>query len=118
MVRAASRQVGGVEELAPGGRPDPRTLFEEHVDYVWITLRHLGAREADLEDLTHEDFMRVFDHLDQYDPARPVRPWLFACAYRIASEQRRLARHRLEVLGSGVEALDGSPPTDVVMEQD
>lgn len=118
MVRASSRQVEEVKDPAPGARPDPRTIFEEYFDYVWTTLRHLGAREADLEDLTHEVFIRVCERLDHYDTARPIRPWLFAFAYRVASEQRRLAHHRREVLGSGFEARDASPSADVAMEQD
>jgi RNA polymerase sigma-70 factor (ECF subfamily) len=117
MVWARLRQVREVEGYAPEGRPDPRAIFEEYFDYVWTTLRYLGAREADLEDLTHEVFMRVFDRLDHFDTARPMRPWLFAFAYRIASEQRRLTRRRGEVLGSGVEAVDASPSAELAMER-
>lgn len=61
---------------------------------MWTTLRRLGVRHADLEDVTHEVFLKVYGKLDQYDPARPVRPWLFAFAFRAASDYRRLARHR------------------------
>src|SRR6185312_6263556 len=33
----------------------------------------------------------------------PVRPWLFAFVFRCASDWRRLARHRVELLGAAVE---------------
>ena len=42
-------------------------------------------------------FVEVFRNLHRYDPARPLRPWLFAFAFRFASDYRRLARHRVEV---------------------
>jgi RNA polymerase sigma-70 factor (ECF subfamily) len=54
--------------------------------------------------VTHDVLVQVFKNLHRYDPARPIRPWLFAFALRIASDYRRLARHRLEVLDDGAGA--------------
>jgi RNA polymerase sigma-70 factor (ECF subfamily) len=73
--------------------------------YVWNSLRRLGAPTADLEDLTHDVFVQVQRRIADYDPARPVRPWLFAFAYHIASAHRRRAHRRREVLGEP----DGEP---------
>jgi RNA polymerase sigma-70 factor, ECF subfamily len=84
-------------------------LFERHFDYVWFTLRRLGVLERDLEDVTHDVFVQVYKQLDEFDDARPVRPWLFGFSYRLASDYRRLARHRFEMLGDDVDPLDGSP---------
>jgi RNA polymerase sigma-70 factor (ECF subfamily) len=91
---------------------DLGTLFEEQFDYVWDSLRRLGTRPADLEDLVHEVFLRVHGRLSEYDGSRPVRPWLFGFAFRVASEHRRLARHRIEVLDSSSEAVDPGRPAD------
>jgi RNA polymerase sigma-70 factor, ECF subfamily len=76
-----------------------RELFELHAPYVWNTFRRLGAPPSDLEDLTHDLFLEVRRHLDKYDPARPVRPWLFGFAFRIASHHRRRAYRRRETPG-------------------
>ena len=73
-----------------------RAIFDAHYDYVWISLRRLGVQDRDREDITNEVFFRVHSKLDTYDPARPVRPWLFAFAVRAASDYRKLARHRRE----------------------
>lgn len=83
-------------------------LFEEEAGYVWTTLRRLGVRLSDLEDLTHDVFVQVFRQLEQYDPARPIKPWLFGFAFRIASKYRRRHGHRFEVAELG-EAVDGRP---------
>jgi RNA polymerase sigma-70 factor, ECF subfamily len=83
-----------------------RRLFEGEFDYVWSSLRRLGVREADLEDQTHELFLRVHRKLAEYDPARPIRPWLLAFAARIAAEYRRTAHYRREVTGLSVELAD------------
>lgn len=75
-----------------------RALFDAELDFVRATLRQLGVAPRDLEDITHEVFLRVFKHLHEYEPARPARPWLFVFAFRQASDYRRLARHRREIL--------------------
>jgi RNA polymerase sigma-70 factor (ECF subfamily) len=79
--------------------PSLRDLFDEHAPYVWNTLRRLGAPVSDLEDLTHDVFLHVHRHFADYDPSRPVRPWLFGFAYRVASQNRRRAHRRHETQG-------------------
>jgi RNA polymerase sigma-70 factor (ECF subfamily) len=88
------------------------SVFDEHFRYVWSSLRRLGVRDVDLEDLAHEVFLRVHANLHEYDPERPMRPWLFGFAYRVASDHRRLARHRMELGGVVAEATDPQPPAD------
>lgn len=99
---------------APEGPPPAdvrqfRAWFDAHFDYVWHTLRRLGVRPADLEDVAHDVFLAVYRNLERFDPVRPVRPWLFGFAYRLASDYRRRAYHRLERLGQELEAADPHP---------
>lgn len=83
-------------------------VFAEHGDYVWNTLRRLGVPPRDLEDLTHDTFIALLRAWHDYDPARPLRPWLFVFAMRAASDHRRLARHRVE-LPEERDAVDSTP---------
>jgi RNA polymerase sigma-70 factor (ECF subfamily) len=92
--------------------PDLGAVFDEHFDYVWATLRRLGVREADREDLVHDVFLKVHSRLADYDATRPMRPWLFGFAYRVAADHHRLARHRVEVLGASSEMAAEAPPAD------
>jgi RNA polymerase sigma-70 factor, ECF subfamily len=101
-VREQSAQSGPA--AAP---PDLATLYAAEVAYVWESLRRLGAREADLEDLTHDVFLAVSRHLAEFDPSRPVRPWLFGFAFRVASEHRRRAHARHEILAAAPDRPDG-----------
>lgn len=71
-----------------------RVFFEEHFDYVHRSLRRLGVQERDLEDVTHDVFLEVHGAWTRFDASRPAKPWLFAFAFRFASDYRRLARHR------------------------
>jgi RNA polymerase sigma-70 factor (ECF subfamily) len=100
-MRVASRKVP--DALPAEGTIDLRGLFTMHGPYVWNSLRRLGVAEPDLEDLTHDVFLQVQRHLGDYDRARPVRPWLFGFAFRIASQYRRRAHRRHERPG-----LDGA----------
>jgi RNA polymerase sigma-70 factor (ECF subfamily) len=84
--------------------PDPERAFTDmyrrEFPYVWKTLWRLGARSADREDLAHDVFATAYRHWDRYDPARPVRPWLFGIAYRVVLDFKRKRSNR------GAEALD------------
>ena len=93
----------------PTQPPDFRTIFDQHFDYVWFTLRRFGVAARDLDDLAHDVFFQIYQHLAQYDPSRPLRPWLFGFAYRMASDYRRLARHRRETLDEPCEGIDAAP---------
>ncbi|MGH7436441.1 MAG: RNA polymerase sigma factor [Polyangiaceae bacterium] len=99
-----------------GEGPDLGTLFETHFDYLWNSLRRLGVRDPDLEDLVHDVFLKVHQHRREYDTSRPFRPWLFGFAYRVAADYRRLARHRVEVLGSHAEPADPGEAPDSRVE--
>ena len=80
-------------------RVDFRALFEREAAFVLRSLRRLGVLEKDLEDLVHEVFLSVYQKLGTYDPARPIRPWLFAFAFRAASHYRRRARRETDLEG-------------------
>jgi RNA polymerase sigma-70 factor (ECF subfamily) len=88
------------------------SIFRAEFAYVWSTLVRMGVKGSDLEDLAHEIFCRVFRQLGDYDPSRPLRPWLFGFAFRVVSDHRRLARHRRELSGPTFEPPDTAPSAD------
>lgn len=97
------------------GRMEPvdfRQVFDTEFSYVWNTLRRLGVRESDLKDQAQEVFLTVHGLLDDYDRQRPLRPWLFAIAWRCAARYRALPRFRREVVGETVEPPDQARSAD------
>jgi RNA polymerase sigma-70 factor (ECF subfamily) len=86
-----------------GRTADLCRLFEAEGAYVWNSLRRLGVPPSDLEDLTHDLFLEVQRRLDDYDPGRPVRPWLFGFALRLALRHRKRAHRRYEQPSTGQE---------------
>jgi RNA polymerase sigma-70 factor (ECF subfamily) len=79
--------------------PPPETTcleaFERELNYVFETLRRLGANPGDVEDLAQEVFVVLHRHWATFDTTRPLRPYLFGVAFRIVSaHRRRRARER------------------------
>lgn len=103
-----ARAVSGAPAAA-SGESDFRHLFNENFSYVFHTLRRLGIPTRDLPDVTHDVFLQVYRRRDEYDPARPVRAWLFAFAFRMASRYRRRSSHRRELLEVAPDLPDPSP---------
>jgi RNA polymerase sigma-70 factor (ECF subfamily) len=103
------REVVFEDDSSRAARPEFSQLFEDHSTYVWTALRRLGARPGELEDLMHDVFLQVFRQLDSYDSTRPIKPWLFGFAFRIASEDRRRRRRRPQIAGELLEMADFSP---------
>jgi RNA polymerase sigma-70 factor, ECF subfamily len=108
---AAPAEPPGAEHL------DAAAIFRQEFRYVWSSLRRLGVHERDLEDTTHEVFVRVHDQLPLFDPSQPLRPWLFAIALGIAMNYRRLARHRLDLMAEPPELADQAQRADDQLEQ-
>lgn len=110
--RPQSEDVSTALAEAPDRAPTFRDLYDAQFAYVWRTLRRLGARDADLEDLCHDVFVVVHRKLEQFEPGRPAKPWLFGIALRVASDYRKRARFRAEVPADGQEAVAAGPGAD------
>ncbi|MGZ3450334.1 MAG: RNA polymerase sigma factor [Polyangiales bacterium] len=85
-----------------------RELYDEHFDFVWRSLRRLGLTESDAPDAAQEVFVVVHRKLAEFEGRSKVTTWLFGICMRVASDRRRRASSRHEVLdGDGV--IDGIP---------
>ena len=102
---------------APGPtRPSFEEIFSAHFDWVRHTVRRLGVPERDADDLTHDVMVTVLKILPDYDPARPIRPWLMGIAFRVTSTHRRSARVRREVIDLSHEPIDARPDAHAALE--
>lgn len=67
--------------------------------------------------MAHEVFVAVHRELDKYDRARPIRPWLFAFCFRIASQYRRKTR-RETVQDLADEVIDPGEAPDALLDRE
>src|SRR5262245_16032893 len=72
-------------------------IFRQHARYLWRALLGLGVRPADVDDVCQEVLLVVHRRLPEFD-GRALRSWLYAICLRVASEYRRSARVRGEVV--------------------
>ena len=105
---------------APADRPAPLDLaavYAREFDWVWGTLRRLGVAARNLPDVTHDVFVVVHRRAHTYDPARPLRPWLFGVAYRVARDHLALGRNRRESVVDELEVADPAPAQDQCLDR-
>jgi len=72
-------------------------VYEQHADFVWRTLQHLGVRDADLEDLGQEVFVTVHRRLSTFDGRSKLTTWLFGICLNLVLRHRRRAYFRFEL---------------------
>jgi len=74
-------------------------IFRDHAPYLWRALLSLGVRHSDVDDVCQEVWLVVHRRLREFDGRAP-RSWLYAIGLRVASEYRRSARIRRELVMS------------------
>lgn len=90
-------------------------LFDRHAPLVWRALRHLGVREADIADQCQEVFVVVFRRRGSFEGRSTIDTWIYGICLRVASEYRRRAHFRREVVQGDVDLgeVEASQTTDV-----
>jgi len=75
----------------PTPTPDSRCLdaYARELNYIFATLRRLGARPHEIEDLAQDVFVVLRRNWSSLDTERPLRPYLVGVAFRIVSAHHR-----------------------------
>lgn len=101
----------------PAVADDCFQAYRRELDYLIGSLRRLGVPASDVEDVLHEVFLVMLRRWDDYDRARPLRPWLFGIAFRVASGQRRRGNRELPTAGYEAENLSAQPDEVIAAKQ-
>jgi RNA polymerase sigma-70 factor (ECF subfamily) len=91
----------------PADNGQAATAFEDNYHYLRSMLRRRGLSAPDAEDLVQDVLLVMWRRRSDYDPARPIRPWLGGIALRLASSHRR--RQGREIASEVIDARDRSP---------
>ena len=86
-----------VVEPVLGAHERIRLAFDRHFDCVWRYLRRLGCNEADADDGTQQAFLVLARKIDKVEVGKE-RAYLCRTAHRIASDMRKQAYRRHEVV--------------------
>jgi len=109
----AARGAVGMRPRGDARREDAlRALYDRHAPVLLAyAIRLTDGDRARAEDIVQETLLRAWRNLDRLDEhARPVRPWLFTVAQRLAIDAHRARRARPPETGqamlSSVPSLD------------
>ena len=91
---------------APLFVPSFPEIFQQHAQFLWRTLMNLGVPGHEAQDLCQEVMLTVHRKLADFD-GQSLRGWLYGICVRVASDYRRSARVRREVVSD-------TPPDQVV----
>lgn len=91
-------------------------VFEQHHDFVWRSLAHLGVPRAVVDDATQDVFMVVHRRLEHFQRDMPMRAWLYGIARRVAHRYRARAAKNRRV--QSAQASPSAAPDDVVALQE
>ncbi len=91
---------------------DLATVYRQHHDLVWRSVRALGVDAALADDATQDVFMVVHRRIRDYDGRTPVRRWVLGIARNVALKYRERSSRsaaRLRSLAGDDEAPRAQP---------
>jgi RNA polymerase sigma-70 factor (ECF subfamily) len=94
-----------------------RSMMDRHYDGLWAFCRRLGLAESDIDDAMQEVIFITSERLGRIDPGSE-KSFLFATAFRVASELRRKRVSRREVGDDALgEREDPAPSPEALLGQ-
>jgi len=65
-----------IQRVLQGDRAAYRLIVEQYQDVVFACALAVTRNDADAKDIAQEAFLRLYRHLAQVDPRRPLKPYL------------------------------------------
>lgn len=88
------------------------STLRPEVGWLHVQLRRLGVPTVDVEDVTQEVLVQVFQRWMEFDGRRALRPWLMAFAHRVAANHRRHRKRHPEHRNDGSGSDEWPDPAD------
>jgi RNA polymerase sigma-70 factor, ECF subfamily len=113
-----------VEDVRRGNSDAFGTLVVRYEKRLHRLLRRLVHDQEQARDLAQETFLKVYQHLDQFDASRRFGPWLFRVAVNLAVDWLRKRKpvlrlnHRVRGDEHPVEIIDPDPRPRLDLEQE
>lgn len=90
-----------IERARAGDAGARRTLYTQHVDRVFRTVRGMLRSDADAEDVTQDALLTVLTSLDRYTPRPDARFAAWVTTIAVNTVRRRFRRRRPELTVTG-----------------
>jgi RNA polymerase sigma-70 factor (ECF subfamily) len=86
--------------------PGFEQIYDEHVEFVWRSIRRLGVDDGAVDDVLQLVFLVVHRRLSEFAGASSVRTWLFGILLRVVREHRRTLQRKSPHLRHGTKSDD------------
>jgi RNA polymerase sigma-70 factor (ECF subfamily) len=96
----------------PDERPSFGTIYRRHSKKVRASVRWFGVPARDVEDVTQNVFLAVYNALPRFDWSRRMKPWLNTIAYRTARDYLNARKNRSERLSDSEEFNPSDPASE------
>lgn len=100
---------GGAPGVVAEGRLDFDALYDDHVDFIWRSLKCLGVPDQNVDDAVQDVFMVVHRRLPSFEARSAVRTWLFGIVLHVAGDHRRRERRKGGLAPLDFEVADRAP---------
>jgi RNA polymerase sigma-70 factor, ECF subfamily len=69
-------------------------IYDQHVAFVWRSLRRLGVPPSAVDDAVQEVFLVVHCRIGDFEHRSSLKTWIFGIALHVARAQRRRTQRR------------------------
>jgi len=75
-----------------------RSLVEQHQGYAFALAFRIVCDEDTAKDIVQESFIRVWNHIREYDPAIKFTTWLYRIVVNLCFDQLKMDKRRKRVI--------------------
>jgi RNA polymerase sigma-70 factor (ECF subfamily) len=105
-VAHVSEPLHGVRALVPA-MPPFAVVYQQYLDFVWSSVRHLGIGSESIDDVVQEVFIVIHAKLHTLRQPEALRSWIYGVVRRTVSTHRRAQRVK-ETSGAAYQKLEAS----------
>jgi RNA polymerase sigma-70 factor (ECF subfamily) len=109
------------EDLArEAGQGNPvafEALMKRHSGPLLLFCRHVLQDSVAAEDAVQETFLRIYLHLQRYDPSRRLSSWIYAIAHNVCRDALRVRGREVPARSlepASTEPAEGDPRSDQI----
>ena len=85
-------------------------LYKHFYGYAMNICLRYAKNQKEAEEILNDGFLRVFNHLDRYDPAYPFKSWLRQLLINVAIDYyRKFRKHHLTFINADIPEVAGDP---------
>ena len=96
-----TKQADALEKLIEDAQTGDRTAFEKivayHQSYAYAIAFRFLCDEDDAEDVVHDSFIRIWNHLQNFDSKKKFTTWMYKIVVNLCYDKTKANKRRMNV---------------------